>query len=155
MYLYSSLDVDAERRAKSSREMWALLGATEAGFVTFFVIFVTTVESKYRASFFSTITAKQFRIKAFREAMTDKIKMNVMKLHPSYYKSIRGEVEQWVRDNYNTWDEEKPEWFTERVKQRIPEDMIPENEDEQKQEEGGIAVFATSVGEQQCDDDGG
>ena len=86
------------------------------------------MSAKYRVTFFSTITAKNFRIKAFRESLTDQNKMNILKLHPSYYRSIRGEVEQWVRDNYETWNEEKPTWFTERVKQRIPKDMLPESE---------------------------
>jgi hypothetical protein len=130
LYLYSSNADDGGARFLPG--LWVLLGAAEACFVIFFVTFVFSVESKYRTTFFSTITAKQFRIKAFRDATTDQIKMNILKLHPSYYKSIRGEVEKWVRDNYETWNDEQPEWFTERVRQRIPKDMIPKKKDQAK-----------------------
>ena len=111
--------------------MWSLLGAAEAGFVIFFAVFVWAMAEKFRVTFFSTITAKNFRIKAFRESISDQNKMIILKLHPSYYKSIRGEVEQWVRENYETWNEERPDWFTERVNASIPIDMIPDNEVEQ------------------------
>ena len=118
-----------EGSAKSLHGLWALLGATEAGFVIFFSIFIGAMAAKYRVTFFSTTTAKKFGVKAFRESLTDQNKMNILKLHPSYYKSIRDEVKQWAFDNYETWKEEKPEWFTERVKEKIPKDMIPESEE--------------------------
>ena len=114
--------------------LWALLGATEAGFLVFFAIFVGALAKKYRVTFFSTITAKNFRVKTFCEATTDIQKFDLLKCHPSYYESIRGDVEHWVRDNYETWNEEKPDWFTERVRQRIPKDMIPESEVKKKGE---------------------
>ena len=131
LYFYSNQNTEDGDGAKSSYDLWALLGATEAGFVFFFVLFLGAMAAKYRVTFFSTITAKEFRIKAFRESISDQNKMNILKLHPSYYKSIRDEVEMWVRDNYETWNEEQPEWFTERVKRSIPKDMIPESEVEQ------------------------
>jgi hypothetical protein len=87
------------------------------------------INRKYVGTFFSTMTAKQFRIKTFREAKTDQMKMNLFKLHPSYYASIRAEVAEWVRENCDIWNEEGPDWFTERVKASIPKDLIPWRED--------------------------
>ena len=111
--------------ATSSNDLWAFMGALETAFVICFAIFFASIKQKYRATFFSTTTAKQFRIKDFREAKSDFARSNILKLHPSYYKSVRGEVEQWVRENYETWIEEKPDWFTERARKKIPKDMIP------------------------------
>ena len=129
LYFYSRLNTEVG--SKSSRDLWALLGATEAGFVTFFVIFVTTMTAKYRVTFFSTVTGAQFNQRRFRTATTEKAKSAIFFSHPSYHDGIRDEVKAWVSENYSTWIEEKPDWFTERVNASIPKDMIPENEVEQ------------------------
>ena len=129
MHLYENLN--AESGTQSSHDLWALLGATEAGFLIFFVIFVKAMAVKYRVTFFSTLTAKQFVQISFRKATSDQAKSDVLRCHPSYYAGIRDEVKAWVSANYSTWIEEKPDWFTERVKASIPKDMIPESEVEQ------------------------
>ena len=87
---------------------------------------------KYRATFFSTETAKQYKQRLFNSATTDEAKVDIFNNHPSYYSGIRGEVKAWVTENYSVWNEERQEWFTERVKASIPKDMIPEIEVEQK-----------------------
>ena len=139
VYLYS-LRPTADATI-SSNDLWALVGALEACFVVFFAVFVGSIAAKFRVTFFSTITGKKFGIKAFHEATTDRVKMNILGSHPSYYKSIRGEVEQWVRDNYATWNEEKPDWFTERKKRTIPIDMIPKSEAYETESEKGICAI--------------
>ena len=103
-----------------------MLAALEAAFVLFFTVFLLTIKRSYIFTFFTMMTAKQFRIKNFREAKTDLAKSNILKLHPSYYATIRQEVKDWVGDNYSTWIEERPEWFTDHLKKRIPVDMVPE-----------------------------
>ncbi len=119
-----------EKRDTASEEsaLWGLLGGLQISFVVFFAVFVATIERKYTPTFFSTMTAKQFRIQAFREAASDSTKANILKLHPSYYKSIRSEIEQWVKENWDGWIEEEPEWFNDRVKASVPKDMIPTSE---------------------------
>ena len=136
LYLYSS--IDAEGGAKSSHNLRALLGATEAGFITFFAIFVGTMSAKFRVTFFSTMTGVQFSERLFQNSNTDIEKIDILGCHPSYYDGIRDEVKAWVSANYSTWNEERPEWFTERVKKQIPKDMIPDSEAvELKKDEGG------------------
>ena len=130
LYLYSNLE-DVERGAKSSHDLWALLGATEAGFIVFFSIFVGAMAAKYRVTFFSTVTAKRFNHDIFRNATSDVTKINFFSNHPSYCDGIRDEAKAWVSANYSTWNEERPDWFTERIKASIPKDMIPESEVEQ------------------------
>ncbi len=117
--LFFFLRLDTEMSSSYSSTLLTLLCAAEAGFVTFFAIFVSSIVATYRRTFFSTITAKKFRIKAFREATTDQKKILILKLHPAYYASIRSEVEQWVDENWDSWNEEQPDWFTERVKASV------------------------------------
>ena len=52
-------------------------------------------------------------------------------INKSYYTKIRDEVKAWVSANYESWIEEKPDWFTDRVEASIPKDMIPESDVEQ------------------------
>ena len=128
VYLYTTI-LGSEGSSKSSHDLWALLGATEAGFVFFFTIFVGAMAAKYRVTFFSTITAKKFTHDFFRNATSDGVKIGIFNCHPAYYAGIRDEVKAWVSDNYSTWNEEQPDWFTERVKASIPKGMIPESEE--------------------------
>ena len=112
--------------------LWSLLVALEVMFGLFFTIFVLSINKKYIATFFSTMTAKEFSIQSFRsDASSDQTKIQILDLHPSYYASIRGEVKAWVEENYNGWVEENPDWFTERVRASIPRDMIPKDEKEE------------------------
>ncbi len=130
MYLISEKDTDTGSvlSQSSSDSLWMLLGLLEAGFLASFGVFLFTIERKYISTFFSTMTGKEFRIQAFRETNKDQMKVNILKLHPSYYESIRGEVGQWVRANWESWNEEKPPWFTDQVKKRFPGDMVPHEE---------------------------
>ena len=128
VYLYTTSHPESSEPVASANELWALVGALEVSFIVCFAVFLGTIERKFVHTFFSTVTAIQYRIETFHDAKTDSGKMNILKMHPSYYKSIRGEVEQWVRENYEAWNEEQPEWFTAQVKRRIPQDMISKKE---------------------------
>ena len=113
--------------------LWAVVVSVEAVFIVFFAIFVLMMKKEYRASFFSTITAKQFNHNNFRNAASVQAKFSIFTVHPSMYRDIRDEIKQYVAEHYSALIEERPEWFTERVRKTIPEDMIPleeEGEDE-------------------------
>ena len=75
------------------------------------------------------MTAKQFNIQSYHDATTDRVKIAILALHPSYHESIRGEIGQWVKENWENWNEEQPEWFTDRIKASVPKDMIPSSEE--------------------------
>ncbi len=121
--LFKRSDIDVEKGG-----LWEFLSILQVSFSLFFITFVLNIDKKYVSTFFSTTTAKQFRIHAFREATTDFMKFHILKLHESYYVSIRDEVQQWVRENWERWNEEQEGWFTDRVKASVPQDMIPRNE---------------------------
>ena len=108
----------------SKVDLWSSVVALEGLFVVSFAIFVLSIDPKYRRTFFSTATAKQFHVQRFREATSDQAKIFIFKLHPSYYANIWGEVSEWVEENYEIWDDEKPVWFTARVKASIPREMV-------------------------------
>ena len=44
---------------------------------------------------------------------------------PTQWKKIRDEVKDFVWSNWERWIEEKPAWFDQQMRSRIPRDMIP------------------------------
>ena len=130
VYLYSAAEARMETPpgGTSSRDLLKLLLGLEISFGVFFALFVVFMQRKFRITFFSTITGKQFNCQCFRDAQTDQVKIDVFNNHETYWHDIRGEVEIWIRDNYDFWVLESPEWFTDRVKASIPPYMIPKEE---------------------------
>jgi hypothetical protein len=126
---YNSSVGAVEDGATTALSLWGLMGGLEATFVIFFATFIVMINKKYVGTFFSTQTAKQYKQRHYQSALTDRAKCEIFLSHPSYYASFRSEIAFWVRENWDIWNEERPEWFTERVKSSIPNDMIPVNEE--------------------------
>ena len=55
----------------------------------------------------------------------DVMKKGVFLVHKSHRLPIRDKVTSWVNAGWADWEEEKPEWFTDRWKESVPEDMKP------------------------------
>ena len=56
---------------------------------------------------------------------TDGMKAIIFLKTKKYRKPIEGKVESWVKEAWATWEEEKPDWFTDQWKTRVPEYMKP------------------------------
>ena len=107
------------------RMHWTLLGAASGAWVLVFTLFLLVMKKEYRRTFVSTRTGKQQIMDRFSKADDDAIKASVMKRNKKMWWPIRGEVKEWVLENYWRWDEEKPTWFTEAWLAKLPSDMIP------------------------------
>ncbi len=92
------------------------------------------IKKTYRATFVSTATAKQFNHARFRTSVTDQGKVDIFSKHSVYYEGIWEECELWVKENWEAWNEERPAWFTERVKASVPKEMIPKSEEDDEEE---------------------
>ena len=79
---------------------------------------------QYRHTFLSTDTGGQLLRRLFLEG-DDVSKAQVFKKHNSLWAPIRDKVAAWVKEGWATWEEEKPEWFTDKWKASVPEDMKP------------------------------
>jgi hypothetical protein len=42
--------------------------------------------------------------------------------------SIEDDVKTWVIENWEKWEEEKPDWFDDNMKKRVPIEYIPTGE---------------------------
>ena len=54
---------------------------------------------------------------------TDVMKSGTFSAHKSHWWPIRAKVAAWIKEGWATWEEEKPDWFTDQWKASIPEDM--------------------------------
>ena len=126
--LYQYLSSDRGSDATMSPDaMWTLIGGLESVFVVCFALFIATIDAKYRMSFCYSVNAIEFSQAKFQSATRDQTKLHIFSDHESYWADIKVPVELWVRENWERLNEEQPEWFTDRVKARVPKYMIPQN----------------------------
>ena len=107
----------------------SLTGASVAGYCVFF----SFINKGYVHTFFSFETGGQMAIRTFRTLDDEGLKAEaVFKKNKNLWKSVRGEVKEWVWQNWPTWIETNPPWLEEKMKSMIPLDMIPSLTEQKK-----------------------
>ena len=61
----------------------------------------------------------------WREASTNREKFYIFRKHKSYYFSINEDVKLWLTENWDRWEEERPDWWTAKLISKIPADLLP------------------------------
>jgi len=112
---------------------WALVGEASGLWILTFVLFLLLAKKGYRKTFFSTATGKQQLIDGFK-VDDDAIKASVLKKNKKMWREIRGAAKTWVLNNWWRWQEEKPKWMTESWLAKLPDDFVPDDEDQAKLE---------------------
>ena len=102
-----------------------LVGATSGAFALSFGLFLLLMKKEYRRTFFDTKTGKQWTMDFFLKGKDDGVKKVTVDHNKKQWRSIRGEVKEWVLLNYWKWEADRPEWFTESWIAKVPLDMIP------------------------------
>jgi len=80
----------------------------------------------YSRTFRSTQTTKGWVISLFSEGKTDAAKSIVFIAKKSLWAGIKDDVKAWCLENWERWEEEKPEWFNEMFQGAVDDDMIPD-----------------------------
>ena len=70
----------------------------------------------------------------FFEGKSDEMKFGVLWHSRHHWVSIEEEVRKWIKLNWAKWEEEKPEWFTDVMKAKVPVDFIPPDGDARRRE---------------------
>ena len=91
-------------------------------------IFFMNIEKKYRHTFYSFERGKDVTLAYFKSS-ADERKALVFRNNSRHWKEIEGQVEKWVRENWEKWMDEEPEWLSENIKAGIPAHMIPNIQD--------------------------
>ncbi|GMH92687.1 hypothetical protein TrST_g1792 [Triparma strigata] len=117
-------------------------------------IFLRTIKPEYINTFFSLESSWKSNIKMFTTSNDDAVKITIFKCHPNQWTSIREEVKTWVLLNWSRWKDDKPEWFTEEVKNNIPSEFKPNEASEllktfrtERKKGGNVGVVPVGGGE--------
>ena len=82
-------------------------------------VFLFYIEERYRRTFYTFDTGKQFCIRLFQEAEDDFVKADAVFSNCYYiWRGIEPEIKAWVGANWFTWVKEKPIWFDDALKAR-------------------------------------
>ena len=95
-----------------------------ASLITLLGVFFALINKEYRHTFFSFETGGQMTRRNFLEG-DEVMKAEVFDNNKFHWSPIRDKVAAWVKEGWATWEEEKPDWFTDRWRDSVPEDMIP------------------------------
>ena len=93
--------------------------------LVFFVVFFLTLEREYLNTFLSTQRGKDLTMSYFLQGQDDEVMYEVMTYTRHHWVSIEDKVRKWVLENWARWEEEKPEWFTDQMKAKVPVEFIP------------------------------
>jgi hypothetical protein len=115
-----------------------------------FAAFFLNIDKKYWHTFWSTSRSKDMSMAYFLEGENEAVKFKVLENSRHQWVSIEGELRKWIGLNWAKWEEEQPEWFTDVMKARVPEEFIPADGDARRIEsvrrasvdaeaEGGLA----------------
>lgn len=87
------------------------------------IAFFGTIDLKFIATFFSSITAPEYTVKLFKEGKTDAMKFDAAFTNRiSFTAPIHGDIKIWVKDNIDRWKLEQKEWFKIEL---IPDTFLP------------------------------
>jgi hypothetical protein len=104
---------------------WRVVGIFIPCTVVLFAVFFLSIEKNYWSTFISLERGKDLTVKSFKEG-NESIKAEaVFGISKHFWKSIEAEVRAWVEANWERWEEEKPKWFDEAFRARVPIEYIP------------------------------
>lgn len=117
----------------TERSVWYTLGVLEVmAILSFAGFFCSMNKSHDKSSFYAAITGPQYCCKLFLESKSDKERIDIFDHHPSYYEDVRPVAAEWVRERWEHWKAELPE-FLRREKSilAVPDDVICKEEKEE------------------------
>jgi hypothetical protein len=115
----------AENPAMDERTAWTIVGGLGGAWISCFVMFMLLIKRRYWATFYSFETGYQFVQSTFSRDGDEK-KKTIMRYNKKLWLGIRDDVKDWMLENWEQWEEEKPEWFDDDWKAMVDNDMVPE-----------------------------
>jgi hypothetical protein len=89
---------------------------------------VSIMKKDFRRTFLSLETGCEWAQKFFLEGKENHVKSKTARLNEKKWEPIKATVKEWVHENWWTWKEENPDWFTDAWIAKIPDDFIPAEE---------------------------
>ena len=142
LFIALILAEDSGKLGKEMSRLWFISYILTGSALFSYCVFFSNINSGYNNTFFSSETGGQMTIRKFRTLEDDGLRAAaVFEKNKNQWKSIYGEVKEWVWQNWPKWMEEKPAWFDDKMRSMIPRDMIPSSDDpKQIASEGGKKI---------------
>ena len=83
------------------------------------------MKKQFRSTFWSMETGNEWVQSYFLQGGSDSIKMIVLTKNKGKWKAIEPQVKEWVGEGWMGWERDKPDWFTDNWKSRVPVDWVP------------------------------
>jgi hypothetical protein len=104
---------------------WTIVGGLSGLFVSFQTCFLLLMKREYVTTFFSSQTGHAWVKAMFLDGTDDRQKIRALRKNKKLWLSIRDDVKAWTMENWERWEEEKPEWFNDAWKAGVDDSMIP------------------------------
>ena len=116
---------DAAATKFTDLQLKANVGSLITIFLISFTLFMLKIEHKYAWTFFSTETGHAKAKRLFRTGKNDFEKSIITGNNKRLWKSIRGDVAEWLDQNWDRWEREKPDWFNTVFIESVDDDIMP------------------------------
>jgi hypothetical protein len=63
-------------------------------------------------------------ISYFLKGKDDAEKVLVFTVHQRNWEAIEGDLKEWLEANWDRWEEEQPDWFTDAWKSQLPDELL-------------------------------
>jgi hypothetical protein len=115
---------------------WTLVAYLCCAWLFSFCFFLKLMKKTFRGTFFSTKLGKQVTMDYFLMD-EDANKAIVFTSNRKQWSAIEGDVKDWVQSNWERWEDEQPDWFTEAWKSNIDDDWLSAEELKRQNIAGG------------------
>ncbi len=108
-----------------ARMLWTIAGLLAFVWLCSNIGVALLCKRDYLHTFWSMETAAQYTKRTKWDGASDAKRASVLtRLHHSYLRLFRDEARQWLADNWDEWEAQRPKWFTERWKRALPNSVL-------------------------------
>jgi len=106
---------------------WRVVGGVSIAWIVLFAIFMMVINGAYWGTFYSTQTGNAWAQQAFldKAAGPEKRATEIISFNRHMWQSIREDVREYFKENWETWEEEAEDWFDEYFIMGVDDDLLP------------------------------
>jgi hypothetical protein len=126
LYLEHATVEDDDAEKLDAQGLWTFsIGIVVMWAAVFGYFLWGVVVPKYRMTFCSMQTGRERSESTFLDNEEDELRIAIFRKNVVLWSRIKEDVTAWTVGSWETWDREKPEWFTKKVISRVPDEFIP------------------------------
>jgi hypothetical protein len=134
----------------NEKTVFTIAASISGAWALVFGLLLCTIKRKYVKTFTSTQTSHAWVKEFFLEGATDEVKSQIVEYNPRCWWSIRPQVREWLAENWDRWEVEKPDWFNDVWLSSVDDDMMPADALRRLRQKGGgtrrRSTFAERMG---------